>query len=529
MKIKKITKEGARRILGFTLLIISIVFSSAPIFAAGEEIPTVHFNVSEFVVTGDNPLSDEETQKVLSVFLGEHEGLDGLTEAAAELQNAMAKAGYSFHRVILPPQTLEQGRVKLEVVEFKVANIDVTGNHYFSPENIKSSLPRLVSGETPDTSELSRELIIANEHPAKDVTLRIKTSKVPDSVDAELAVKDRRPWQLFAVLNNIGTDETGDYRLSAGVQHSNLFGKDHSLTFSYTTSPDHAGEVKQFGANYRMPLYSMYGSLSIYYSRSDVNSGVIEQVFDVSGAGDFFGVNYTQIFPNIGNYRHRAVLGVEDKLFENDITFQNTPIGVDVRSRPLTVSYGGEWKLEQANVRFQLSYTHNLGGGSRNNDSVYAMARSGADRHWQAFRFTANANYFFSNRWLLSAGMNGQWTDEPLISGEQFGLGGVNSVRGFEERAIIGDRGIRLSLQAWTPPWKYNIRFVGFVEGGYARTLEAPAGQIESETIASLGVGFRWNYSDKLSTSLDYAHEINDARVSNAGGSRVHFNIYFRY
>ena len=88
--------------------------------------------------------------------------------AAAELQNAMAKAGYSFHRVILPPQTLEQGRVKLEVVEFKVANIDVTGNHYFSPENIKSSLPRLISGKTPDTSELSRELIIANEHPAPD-------------------------------------------------------------------------------------------------------------------------------------------------------------------------------------------------------------------------------------------------------------------------------------------------------------------------------------------------------------------------
>ena len=517
------------RISGVFNLIIGLLFSVPVLSTDTDEVPVVRFTISEFIVTGDNPLPVQETREILSIFLGEHEGLEGLTEAAAELQSALVKAGHSFHRVLLPQQTLEQGRVTLEVVEFKLANVDVTGNRYFSPDNIKSSLPRLAPGEVPDPRELSRELIIANEHPSKDVTLRIKSSKVPNSVDAELAVKDRNPWQVFSVINNIGTDETGDFRISAGVQHSNLFDLDHSLTLSYTTSPGHWGDVKQFGANYRLPLYSWYGSLAFYYSKSDVDSGVIEQVFDVSGAGEFFGANYTHTFRNIDNYRHRLTLGIEDKLYENDVNFLNTPIGVDIRARPLSVSYWGEWRFERASLNYQMSYAHNLGGGSKNNDAVYAMSRFNAEEDWDVLRFAANANYFFPNHWLLSAGLNAQYTGEPLISGEQFGLGGVSSVRGFEERGVIGDKGIRMSLQAWTPPWKYNIRLVGFVEGGYAKTLEAPAGQIGSETIVSMGLGFRWAWQDKISASFDYAHEIDDARADGAGGNKVHLTIYLRY
>ena len=517
------------RIWGYVQLMTCVFLCAPAICADSPDTPVVRFTVSEFIVTGDNPLPANRTREILSVFLGEHEGLEGLAEAAAELQSAMVKEGHSFHRVLLPQQTLEQGRVKLDVVEFKLANIEVTGNRFFSPDNIKSSLPRLESGVVPDPRELSRELIIANEHPAKDVTLRIKSSRVPNSVDAELAVKDRRPWQVFSVVNNIGTDETGDFRISAGVQHNNLFGMDHSLTLSYTTSPGYWGDVKQFGANYRLPLYSWYSSLSFYYSKSDVDSGVIEQVFDVSGAGEFFGANYTHVFRNIDNYRHRFSIGVEDKLFENDVNFLNTPIGVDVRARPLTLTYRGEWRFERANLNYQVSYAHNLGGGSKNNDAVYAMSRFNAEADWDVLRFGINANYFFPSRWLLSAGLNAQYSGEPLISGEQFGLGGVGSVRGFEERGVIGDKGIRLSLQAWTPPWKYNIRAVGFMEGGYTKTLEAPAGQIDNETIVSLGLGLRWAWQDKLSASVDYAHEINDARANGAGGNKIHLTLYFRY
>lgn len=520
--------QRTKTILLTGLLVLSAFF--VPLAAqTADSAPPIRFNVNAFSVSGPNPLGEAQTQSLLSPFLGDHEGLEGLLEAATELESAILNAGHSFHRVVLPPQTLEAGHIKLQVVVYKLANIDVTGNRHFSPENIIASLPGLETGSAPDTRELARELIIANNHPSKEVTIRMKHSRVPDSVDAELAVRDERPWQFFTGLNNIGTEETGDFRLSAGYQHTNLLDLDDSLTLSYTTSPGHWSDVKQWGANYRLPLYALSGSVAFYYSRSDVDNGTIAQVFDVSGAGKFLGGSFSYTLRNRDNYRHRLTFGVDDKLFENNIDFQGIPLGVDVRSRPLTLAYSGEWRMEKANVNFQLSYLRNLPGGNRNDGSVYRAARLGAKQSWETLRFSAAGSYALPRNWMASASLSAQYTDEALISGEQFGAGGMTSVRGFEERGTTGDRGARLSLEVLTPPLKFDLRLLAFMDMGHVKILNTTPGQVSSDTIMSMGVGARWRWNDKLSVNFDYGHELEEADLPNAGGVKAHFAIYYRF
>ena len=58
---------------------------------------------------------------------------------------------------------------------------------------------------------------------------------------------------------------------------------------------------------------------------------------------------------------------------------------------------------------------------------------------------------------------------------------------------------------------------------------DAPLGQIASETVVSVGIGARWNWTDKFSLSLDYAHEVNDVRASEVGGDKVHVNVFYRF
>jgi hemolysin activation/secretion protein len=505
------------------------------VFAQDQDVPIVRFIVSEFSIEGKNPLTPEVTEDILAPFLGEHEGLDGLLEAAAELESAILNAGHSFHRVTLPPQTLDAGRVELQVMIFTLANIEVSDSEYFSDENIIRSLPGLKPGTTPNTRELSRQLIVANDHPSKQVTIRIKQSEVPDSVDAVLEVQDRRPWQFFSVLNNIGTTETGRLRFSVGYQHSNLFDLDDTMTMSYTTSPGHTSDVKQWGVNYRLPIYPVSGSISLFYSRSDVDSGQVEQVFDVSGAGQFFGGHFTHTLLNFKNYRHRATVGVEDKLFNNDVSFIGAligvPIGVDVRSRPLSLSYSGEYRKERSNLNFQLAYVRNLRGGDKNNSRTYALSRAGAGVNWEALRYVANISHALPSNWLFIGALAGQYSNEPLISGEQFGLGGVGSVRGFEERAVSGDRGNRLSLEVWAPPVSFveNMRVLGFIDGGHVKTVKPQPGQIKSETLISTGMGLRWRWKDQFNLQFDYGHELNDARAPDTGGVKTHFSFFYRF
>ena len=61
---------------------------------------------------------------------------------------------------------------------------------------------------------------------------------------------------------------------------------------------------------------------------------------------------------------------------------------------------------------------------------------------------------------------DGQWASEPLISTEQFGIGGVNSVRGYHEGEVFGDTGWHMSLEQKTPP-----HIVGMVHGSQPLTV----------------------------------------------------------
>ena len=496
--------------------------------AFGASIPIITFSVQEFSIAGDNPLGEQQTTRLLAPFLGKQEGLNSLLKAAATLEAALAEAGHHFLRVVLPPQTLSGGTVKLQISQIRIANVKVTGNTFFSAENVSASVPGAAVGEVPGTRELARQLQVANKHPSKRLALRFKHSQTPDSVDAVLEVQDRRPWQVFSLLNNTGTRSTGRFRLTAGGQHTNVLDLDHTLTGSYTTSPGHISDVKQWGLSYRIPLYQLAGETNFFYSQSDVDSGTVQNVFDVSGAGRFMGMSYTHTFLNQENYAHRLRAGIEDKFFENNVAFFGAPIGVDVRSRPLTLSYVGEYRMARSQFDFDIAYSTNLPGGRGNKQVDYSASRAGARQRWDALRYNASVLHSIDSQWSVRLAFSGQYSNEPLISGEQFGIGGVSSVRGFAERAVSGDRGNQLSFQV-SNNIVHNLQARVFSDLGHVKVLSASVGQVASQTLMSAGAGLTWTWQDQLSLSLDYAHEIKKGRTSDIGGTRIHLSAFYQF
>ena len=87
----------------FGRLIFILCAALAGPFPAAQEIPVVEFSVSEFVVTGDNPLPPKDSDAILAEFVGTYSGLDGLLGAVDALQARLNEAGFAFRRVILPP------------------------------------------------------------------------------------------------------------------------------------------------------------------------------------------------------------------------------------------------------------------------------------------------------------------------------------------------------------------------------------------------------------------------------------------
>ncbi len=53
--------------------------------------------------------------------------------------------------------------------------------------------------------------------------------------------------------------------------------------------------------------------------------------------------------------------------------------------------------------------------------------------------------------WTVLLRADGQWTDRPLFSNEQFAMGGVAGVRGYTDGLVYGDTGWRVSVEPRTP------------------------------------------------------------------------------
>ena len=91
-----------------------------------------------------------------------------------------------------------------------------------------------------------------------------------------------------------------------------------------------------------------------------------------------------------------------------------------------------------------------------------------ATGHWVILRPSFSQEFQFYTNWITTFRLDGQWASEPLISIEQFGAGGVNSVRGYHEGEVFGDEGWHVGLEQDTAPL-----VVGDVYDGTPLTVRA--------------------------------------------------------
>lgn len=497
----------------------------------------VSIDVKSFTIRGDNPISSDRSYAIVNQYLGDNRGIDEIEAAAEALENELRDLGESFYRVSFPPQELSDGNIELLITRYQVGEILVRGNRHYSHQNVLRSLPQLKPGNSPSSKAMARSLTLANQNAAKRTRLTLATGQTPGEIDATLTVVDQKPHSFSAWLNNTGTEASGEYRVGASWSHRNVFGRDHNLSLTFISSPEDFDEVQQYALAYKVPLYSVGGSFNLLAVKSEVDSGVVADVFEVAGSGDVYGLGYSQILAKHGDYRHQLTVNLSDKLFDNDIRFRQTQIATDVRSRPLTLAYQGSWTNgEGLELSGALSWVENLSGGGDNSVEAYQNTRVGAVQSWD--KLIADFGLQISRgQWLYTGALQYAASGDRLITGEQFALGGANSIRGMDERELTGDEGYRLSLSAWAPAWRKTLRPVVFLDLGRVSNNDPIEGELRSESVASIGLLLNWNPTEKLTASASYGYLLDGVDSSediNAGASadgdgKLHFNISYRF
>ena len=478
--------------------------------AAGQSVPSPGFAIKGFQVTGDNPLDDGETSRVLAPYLRADATIETLQKATAALEAALRERGFGLHRVALPPQEVGD-RVTLNIVKFTINRVTMEPLTIYNEANICHSIPELKEGQTPNFRVLAVQTAIANENPNKQIQVGIKEADEPDKIDATVTVKESRPWTFGASLSNAGSASSGRDRFTISGGHTNLFNRDHTFIGAYTTSLERTSDVKQLGLSYKVPLYTLGGVVGANYTRSDVvgNFGT----FTSTGAGHTFGVNYTHYLPPDGGRRNYLSLAYDDKLFRASVINDQT-IGVDRRSRPLTLGHSSRTETDTAVWGYNVDFAFNTPGGHGNDLESYRAEDPNIDTaRWKALRGGASYSGSWRGSWTWSVRGQYQYSPDALISGEQFGLGGQGSVRGTSiERPISGDKGLALTFELTTPELMQGLRLLAFLDAGWLGNNNPAPPKPTSDRLASAGLGMRYG-SGNYSLSVDYGQILQGSRV----------------
>lgn len=526
------------------------------------------FAINGYRVEGNTVLTAEKVNGIVLAHTGPTQRFGDVEKARTALEAAYHEAGYPTVLVVVPEQTIEEGIVRLQVIESKLGRVEIVGNQYFMQRYILERLPSLQPNAILYEPTVMEELNRINANPDLKVTPVLSVGEIPGTVDLKLQVRDRLPLHAFLEWNNRGTPNSPRQRLSGTAQYNNLFDRDQIITFQTIQTPQDWGAVSVYSLSYVIPLQRRGHMIAAYGAVSDSKSvldGSALPLFpgdiNVAGNATVFGGRYIFPLSEKEGAADQLSLGIDYKrLGKNEADFAGTPgapptlISPHVYYAPLSAAYTGSRSDDQGTTRLSASirgYVAGMvpGGGKKDfagdpgapadpNDLSTLLDdippnREGSSGTFAVLQGGVERSQPLPKGFLFSAKLDGQLASEPLISAEQYFAGGLDTVRGYRENEALGDDALHWSVELFTPPlpevlppaWKQNLRVTFFYDAASLWVREAPPGQKDHQGLAGVGVGIRLGLTDYIQARIDQAWTARDAPVTEKGASFLHFLV----
>jgi hemolysin activation/secretion protein len=494
------------------------------------------FFIGEFRVLGNTTLPPTAIETAVYPFLGENRDMASVEGARDALVAAYRAAGFGTVLVDIPEQSVDDGVVRLQVTEGRVEKVRIAGARYYSEKRILDRLPSVKPGSVPKLPELQDQLsALATEARDREIIPTLKPGSAPGTLVVDFAVKDTLPVHGSLEANNRYTADTSELRLVGAVSYDNLFQRADSVGLMYQTSPLKPSEVQVGVANYLMRTRDPKETWSFYAVRSNSDVAAIGTL-SVVGNGTILGSRYTRILSATANGNQTFSFGADWKNFGENIRVSadlsaKTPIHYLLWSAQYALALQGEHQ----SLQNQLTFTFALRGLGAD-DPAFEYKRAGAHAGFAYLRDSASYEWHAKNDWGVRLRLGGQYTEQPVISNEQFVLGGVDTVRGYLDAEDLVDAGLAGAFEVHAPAvhWrKVGGRMFAFYDRGIGFVQQPLSSEIKSHMVrtdlSGYGLGFRFSVDRWLESTVDWSHPVVKGTRTKAGADRVDFNLKFSF
>lgn len=506
---------------------------STPSEEAPEDVPAT-IVVERFNVTGSTVFSQAQFDQVTEPFTQRPITLAELFQARTAVTNLYLERGYITSGAYIPPQTLRDGEVEIRVVEGQVEEIRVTGTRRLRPGYIRSRIA-LATGQPLNRDRLLEALQLLQLDPLiGSLSAELSAGTRPGVSLLDVRVTEADSFSVEALLDNGRSPSVGTDRRQIQVNELNLLGFGDRINAAYTNTDG----SNAFDLSYTIPVSPRNATVSFNFSTAE--SKVIEDPFDVLNIeSDSRTYELTFRQPIARSPNQEIALGLTATRRESDVTLDPfstgripfpSPGSDDGETRITALRFFQEWvkrnTREVIAVRSQFSLGLDLFGSTINDNPP--------DSEFFAWRGQAQWVRLLARDTLLLLRADMQLADQTLVPLEQFGLGGIESVRGYRQDALLTDSGIFLSAEARIPvlripQWDGLLQLTPFIEFGTGWNRDDRPDP-DPESIASIGLGLRFQVSDRLTARLDWGIPLVDVESSDntLQEDGIYFSIIYR-
>lgn len=224
----------------------------APCPLADAQYQSLTFTLNNVTFGGLRGLSPEALRSAYADEIGRTIPVSQICEIRDRAATILRRAGY-LAAVQVPPQTIDKGEVRFDVLMAKLVGLQVRGQAGRAEALIARYLGKIQDQDVFNIREAERYLLLARDLPGYDVRLILRPAgTVPGEVIGEVAVL-RTPIQVDANVQNLGSREVGRFGGLARVQLNGLTGLGDRTTLSvFSTLDFDEQQVVQAGHAFRV-------------------------------------------------------------------------------------------------------------------------------------------------------------------------------------------------------------------------------------------------------------------------------------
>tara|TARA_R100000306_G_scaffold62603_1_gene75604 strand:+ start:78749 stop:80566 length:1818 start_codon:yes stop_codon:yes gene_type:complete len=515
-------------------------------------------NDGEFVdFVGRSRVSDDERDALyaairesLSVYQDLPLTLGDVRFIQQDITDAYRSNGYPLLSVIVPPQEITDNRLRVQVNEFRLAEVRLSygrgdGNYsadaplWSDPEKVIDRFEPVLEAPILSQQSLDNAVEELNRSPFRSARVVFEPGTELGQSIANVQIDEQRPWGIQAGYNNHATESSGTNRYSISATLGNILGENNQLSLNATLG-DRIEEFSNYSAVLTMP--NRWGHIfTLNTNYSDTSSSSIPGINSASTSLQLT-ADYRAPLRRGDSWELQGNVAFSLKQFERASLFGGTEVGgAEYDGAQLSAGLTLNLQREFSSNQITATVFNSLAGVTDKNDALnYRRFYNSVDGEPESTHVSLSFAHMqqlailgerWSN-WRTETQVSAQYAVTELAGSDNFALGGPGILRAYQSSEGAGDRGWFLNQTLHLPPLNRPVLY-GLIQGiQWSTFVETGTANFESGGSISLwdaGGGITLQLQGNTTCNFTVAVAGKTTALTEQGDGRVFASCNYSY